>query len=1354
MEDKAVDAVISESEQAQESPPEQIDADMGLHDEVFWADGVTATITAIGGTGSGLNRFAAVMEFKYRNYGGSLFVRTTRYKMTQPPGYDHKYRANINFKIGMKGSYRQVNSPDTLSQDRQWHTYEKELSLSWQSGYPIEIAIQCDFDGPDGGEPFWTTKNYEAATPNITFPTNYLNIAGYPLRVSGTNNFAVPITVKLWRGGDSLHDSVAARIVGSTWTADFTDGFVPGTYRVTAEQHSLSGIWVSLLPLVPQVSSPVSNSVIAVQPITVTGRGYPGAVVDLVYPGGQPLKVGIQVPPSGVWTTTLDTLPWNNELSFHTIQRINGMDSAYLDPPHKLRLLGSPPLTTHSANQKVEQKITVGGLLTGPFKSGTINVYRDATSTRLGTGNVLSTGGWSASITLTPGPYTVTTSHVYSSVTSLRSAPLRLRVRPSKPTITSALNGETVRLSGTGYNGADVLMHVHQAHSAAHYFDVPVNSGTWAKEIPGEFVPGNYQFSGKQSVSDGGSGRILNSVWADNLTVNVPTPVPTNVTVTVSGQRATFNGRGRQWGTNAVKIGIYNNGVALAGVPQADVQSNLIWNTTANADLAPGSYTALTARQLVNNQWSGDSARFSMIVSSPPPQFTNPPLNTPAGQRPRISGTAWPGSAILLKVPGKPDVPLTATGGSFFRDATEDWAPATYTITATAAFGGQTSPVASRTFTVKTPKPEITTAANAEVDLSPVLEGTGFKGCWVVIYSNVTHQPLGAGPVGQDNKWKVTLIEQVPANLTVYAIQQESQSSNNISDRTEVQTVKVRVPKPGITVPAQNGKPARGALFSGTGQYPGTVELSIKGQGQPFLKDIEVKANGTWEAKVTLPAGGPVTLEARQRQRTYASDPFERVVTVVPAVPVVDTPRNGAALGALLRISGFGYPGDTIGIYRRNRYLHLGNTTVSAAGTWSARVAHNMIAGDGISVLASAGAGLDSNLSPIFNFLLLKPAPKITEPLAGDWVGIHPLFSGLATPGASIDVASWFNTDDVLAPATIADAHGRWAVTGNKDLREGAMRVVVRQTVDGTPSEWFESGRFMVERKTAEFEAPAVHYPLLGQEVGRRPMFSGTGEPGAEVLIVKQNAMSTELGRTRVDRNGRWALRSQIELPVAITPYVYSVRQSRDGAISKWLLPHRSLVVTQVAAGFEKPVIDIPVDDATQVLERYPLFAGRGVPGAELKVYQEDEGTVLAITRVDAEGNWSVRNQFSLSQRVRRISTQQNMDGQLSAWSSTVSFNVAGKLDKPVFTYPSQNAHVSPHAVIRGTALPRGEVRLYQSGNPDKVWGRGVVDGQGQWVIVTEALPLGDFKMVGRVHAGADFSLWTTVLELRVIEGG
>nr|WP_140893523.1 hypothetical protein [Pseudomonas caspiana] len=914
---------------------------------------------------------------------------------------------------------------------------------------------------------FWISN-----VPMITYPAENEFIQNRRPKITGTGGGNCSLKVR--KSSSTISLSAPFTATANEWTVDLNQRLPWGDYSIAIEQsragyttrYSLNRTFTIIGA---ELSSPMANQIVPSHELVFEGESNSGMSVHVVREDNHyvALSNAVNVPGSEQWEVKLKedlvrTLQ-SGELSVTAQWRRDAWRYGYSDIL-TFKVLGVPVITSPAGSSAQEQTFTLSG--NNGLAGAKVEIYEDTQTVKLGESGVLTGATWTVQVDLKPGPRSLVALQRHSGKQSVRGAPRSFKIRPPVPSITSSLSGETVTLSGTGYNGIGVRMDIHFRNNATPYLDATVSAGSWSKVIPPDLLPGNYNFGGRQSVSDGGSGRIYNTGWVTDIPVNIPTPVPTSVSFTVSGQRATFKGRGRQWGTAAVGVGIFNDGVALAGVPHANVQTNLNWETTATADLAPGNYTQLTARQGVNSQWSADSARFSMVIASPPPTFTAPGAGANTGQRPTISGTAWPGSAIVLTIPGKTDVPLTANGGNFSLTAAEDWAPTTYTITAKAAFGGQTSTPASRTFTVKTPQPTITTAADAEVDLSPVIDGTGYKGCWVVIYSNVTNQSIGAGPVGPDNKWKVTLADQAPGNLGYYAIQQEEQTSNNRSDRTAARTVKVRVPKPLIRVPTQNGRPARESLFSGTGQYPGTVELSIKGQTTPFLKDIVVNAEGTWQAHVTLPAGGPVMLEARLLQRTYISDPLEHVVTVVPAVPVIDTPRNAEALGALLRISGFGYPGDTIRIDNQSDKKTLGSTEVKEGGTWSKEVRLQLAANHKITAVAISSSNREwySGYTSEIVMSLLKPAPKINQPAEGDWVTAKPQYSGEATPNATITVASWFNTSNLLAPPTTAGANGLWTVMGNKDLPVGGAWVVVRQTLpDGTASEWAESGRFNVE---------------------------------------------------------------------------------------------------------------------------------------------------------------------------------------------------------------------------------------------------------------------------------------------------
>ncbi|TFH78262.1 hypothetical protein [Pseudomonas kribbensis] len=1018
----------------------------------------------------------------------------------------------------------------------------------------------------------------------------------------------------------------------------------------------------------------------------------------------------------------------------------------------RFKVLGYPGITDPGNNTQQEQTFTVSGK--NRLANASVQVFIDTTSTSVGTAPAAASATWSASVKLQPGVRRVAAEQFISGKQSGRGSSVLYRVRPDKPALLSRPKGEGVEFYGTGYPTG--RMHIHVSGDGVNSIDVDIPaSGIYTKDLPATVVPGNYRYTGRQSVSDGATGRIYSSGWTTEIAVNVPTPVPTGGTATPNGQRATFIGRGNQWGAPEVKIGIYNNGVALANVPQATVRSDLGWSTTATADLPPGNYPNLTARQWVNNQWSADSTKFSMTIPTSSPEFTLPEAGAITGQRPRISGKAWPGAAVVLKIPGKPDVSLTATGGNFVLDAAADWAPRTYTLQATAAFGGtQPSAPASRTFTVKTPKAIITTAPGAEVGLATEIEGTGWPGCWVGVYLALTSALLGESIVRDDRNWTVLLPERQPGDLTFFVIQKEIRDSPNAADKTADVTVKVGVPQAVITVPADGGRAARKSIFSGsTTARTGTIELFLKGQTIPLVKDIQMDSTGVWETPVEFSQVGLKTLEIKVRQGSYLSAATERTFTVVPNIPQIDTPLMGERLGKSLKIFGFGFPGDDIRIDRRGNYTYLTTAQVTPERTWSASVVHNMVEGNAISAMAIfPGSDLSSDYSNHYSYTLLEPAPQITEPQAADYVGVRPWFSGLAIADAIITIASWFNTDEVLA-STQADKNGRWTVQCSKDLPVGPARVAVCQTTaQGKESEWAISPRFIVERVTT-LDFPAVAEPRAGQEVGLKPMFVCTGEPGAALEIVKNNQASMVLVTTRVDRDGNWAAQSEQTLPLG--DFSFSARQSRDGVFSPWM-PYRTIKVIQAPAGFAKPIITQPLNDPNQVLERRPIFAGRGMPGAELRIYRNTTLDVYATTRVDARGNWSVRCAVELPVQTaaHQIAARQSIDGQDSQWSGiAISFKVANKLNPPEFISPVNDADVSTHMVVRGTALPGSEVRIHKGGDGNNIWGRGVADEEGRWIVVV-SVPTGTFSFTAKAVKGDDISGWAVARTVNVVDMG
>ncbi|MHC8406131.1 hypothetical protein [Pseudomonas sp. TMB3-21] len=1244
---------------------------------------------------------------------------------------------------------------DDARQDGNWHGISaKFVATGNRNTGKGNIYCVWTYD-TSGNDPHFSMPRYPVPAPPPTIISPVRNVAEPTFQILGKGAFfpvAAPAMEIHTPSGKLKNASINSATGDWNATVSIPTGQSSMTYfGLQAFSSTFHHKTANASAYLAKITNP--DTVVRAEDFIFKGTAAPGSKIAVVQADSHWTAFAgpATANSSGIWTAAANAVLSSRVITVQAQYTLAGTQLGYTKPV-TFQILGKPAISNMATLQEMIFNVTGSN----GFSAATLAVYIDPTATKVGETTLQATGNWSVPVNCNPGAVNLAVEQVLSGVKSNRGAVRSFHIRPPKPTLAAKLNGEAVELHGTGHNGLNVRMDVHfSGIKDDAYLEIPVNAGKWSKNIPADLLPGNYVFGGRQSVPDGGTGRIFNSGWATEIRVNVPTPKPTGVSATAAGQKVTFEGTGRQWDATEVKIGIYHNGVALAGVPQAIVQQNNSWQTPPGADLPPGTYPSLTARQWVNNQWSADSSIFSMVIESPVPQFTNPPIESPTGQRPQISGSAWPGSKIELCISGKQPQELSATLGTFVLNATEDWAPATYTLTATAEFGGQDSAIATRTFTVGTPLPVISTPAGAEVDPVPVLEGTGYKGCWVFVFSVDGNQELGRAQVRQDGKWSVTLLEQVPKELDLYAVQKEAPDSDNVSAHSTSKKFTVRVPIPVFSLPAENGRPGRTSQFSGTAMPRGKVQLWIKGENQPRVKDIPVTPEGRWEATVSLDVGGPVVLEVALFYKNFNSARRERVVTVVPSVPVIDTPLPNEALGAMLRISGFGYPLDTIKIQRRHNYSNLGSATVSAQGTWSYLIKHNMVAQDGLSASAFAGGGLESTLTPVMGVTLLGPAPQIIEPMAGDRVGLRPRYSGLATSGATVSVASGFNVDERLAPSAVADAYGRWEVMGDKNLPEGAAWVMVRQTVEGGASEWVESGRFMVEKVAAGFEAPQVDYPVEGQKVGRHPMFKGRGMPAAQITITKANDVNVVLAKPWVDRDGLWSARSAIELPFG-NEYRYSVSQARDGVQSQYLSPHPSFDVVQVSAGFEAPLIDTPINDPEQKLERRPIFAGRGWPGAEIVLYLNFTGGVIASTQVDAQGRWSVRLSIELTvtDDPHRIGAVQTIDGQRSLKSENVGFKVEEKVEAPVILNPADGGYVAPRAVISGTAVPGAHVIVYQSGISTVAWAEGIADESGNWLMITKVLPLGDFAVTGQARNGVIISEMSTPVNLKVIDAG
>lgn len=1194
---------------------------------------------------------------------------------------------------------------------------------------------------------------------SITEPTPNA-IVGQRMRVAGVGAPGAKIRIVQTNNPDVVLSPTVNVSNQGPWEVTLTTDLPFGDYSITA-QMSFPGYlpaYSQSVPLriwKPNITLPVADQIVASHGIVFKGSGYPGSTITVVKAADH--YDGVSVPTTvnattKAWEAAAKAAPLrpSGTLTVQAQYLIGGVHG-YSDTL-TFRVLGVPAISAPAAASEQEQIFTLTG--NNGLIGAKVEIFKDLGTTNVGESGVLTSANWTAQVTVDPGSQPLVALQNHSGKRSLRGTPRTFKIRPPKlqlPTVTYP-SFATVKFSGVGYTGALVEI-FHDGAVGGVQAQGTVVGNNWMAEKR-DWLPGAYSMALRQSVSDGAGGRIYSNWGGTPIPVNIPVPAPTANPPTLNGQIPTFIGRGNVWtGEAAARIAVWLNGSAHALLPHADVVAGGAWTLRATGKLAPGTYT-VTLWQFMNNLWSTAVTAPNLIIKPDPPSITQPGANATVELRTEFYGATWPNADVVVRYKdGAPIKAFTAnpTTGLWSFNA-ELMSPGRITVQVQATFGGQASDWKDHTFRVKTPVPGISYPQNnGEVGFKLIVQGTNaFPDSIIKVFdATSSNKVLGRTTVLTTGAWAVELDKEFEKEgpQVIYALQEFGVYP---SDRSADITFNVKVPVPLITTPADNARFARSSEVAGTGIPEALVSLKIG--STVIASDIVVDPDGHWRRTVNLPTVGSTTMVAEQNYKGGMRASIDRVFTVVPNAPVIESPSGGEFVTpAWAVVSGAGYPGDTVSVTRVGYTEVIGSFVVDPQGYWSGKLTHTLGGGNPYSFRArSTFNAVASDWSVTSVVTLLAAGPTLYEPAAGDWVGTQPFYRGLATPQATITVASCFNPEQVLA-STTADANGRWEIQSSTMLPEGPCRVVVRQISGGVVSEWVESGRFMVEKMARDFTAPTVDYPKPGDSAGRKPVMSGSGVPGAYVQIFKAGALG-ELTGGFVDREGRWTAGFKEALPVG--EFICSVRQLRDDVPSALRTSNQAFKVVQVPANFPGPVITGP--QMNEHVEVQPLVSGTGMPGARVDVHKHNNLTqVEASAIVNAQGVWSLRLPV-LTVGPYQMVARQFIDGQFSEYCASISITVTNTISPLVMLSPQSNAQVPPRPLIRGIALPGATVNLRKDGDGQTDYGTGMADAQGHWaIVVTRTLPIGPFVITGNVTKAGTTSGWMPVpVRLWVVNAG
>ena len=352
------------------------------------------------------------------------------------------------------------------------------------------------------------------------------------------------------------------------------------------------------------------------------------------------------------------------------------------------------------------------------------------------------------------------------------------------------------------------------------------------------------------------------------------------------------------------------------------------------------------------------------------------------------------------------------------------------------------------------------------------------------------------------------------ANSGVDETDEPEETTDETTEETEEESPQIDAPElesPVLT----DGLEAGDVSLSGSGTPGSTVRIWLDGVD---VGTAEVGADGSWSYDLDLEAGSrEISLEALDADGNVAATADSLTFDVAAPAITLDIPTlnliDGSSPGGQPTLSGSGTPGSEVGIVVDGELL--GTATVADDGTWSFDV--DLAAGDyDVRLQAIDLEGNVAGESEGFGLSFGTPEPDFVLPTFNlpdvGLLGGDVMLSGIGTPGAEIEIVL---NGEVVGTAVVAD-DGTWNFPAT--LPAGDYELALR-TIDGSGTA-VETDPFTFSLAPAEIVAPTLDAPADGSSVeSGELLFSGTGEPGAEVDILDGDEV---IGTAVVSDDGTW----------------------------------------------------------------------------------------------------------------------------------------------------------------------------------------------------------------------------------------